>query len=208
MTPNWHPNFRIESSLPDTRTIHTRFLIKAVLYTTALILTAFLAQREYQAYLLRKTIRGLDQQIQNASSANRSRLAKSEQFRKQAIAVKEVQQFFKVPLIPHETVVELSSIKPEKLLFTSLALSESTIQVKRGKRTRPMSLVVFKLNILGSVQDLPVLTQFKRELEESQRLNPSGYNVSIDETIEQRDADGTIPFELIISLNPTGKDSK
>ena len=50
---------------------------------------------------------------------------------------------------------------------------------------------------------------FKRELEESQLLNPAGYIVTISEKIEPRDAEtGIIPFKLTVSLETAGKDSK
>ncbi len=209
LQPNWHPNFRIESTLPDTRAIHMTFIIKAFLYTAVLILAAFVLQREYQAYLLRKTISDLELQVEKVSSADRSRLQKSEQFRKYALNIKELQKFFSVPLIAHESVVELSSVKPEDLIFTSIALSELAVEIKRSPKSRPEDIVLFKLKISGNVQDLPVLTQFKRELENSQLLKPSGYTVVIDENIEQRDVDtGIIPFTLIISLEKTGKGSK
>lgn len=201
MQPNWHPNFRIESTLPDTRAIHTNFVLKAVVYTAVLVITIFVLQREYQAYLLRQRISGLEQQVQSAASADRLRLDKSEQFSKLALNVVELQRFFKAPLVAHESIVELASIKPEGLTFTRLILAESIVRIKQGKNSTAQ--VTFNLSISGDVQDLPVLTQFKRELEESKLLNPSGYKISIEETIQQRDAEtGIIPFKLSVPLKP------
>ena len=196
---NWHPNFRIESTLPDTRVIRTNFLLKVLLYTIILILIAFISRREYEGYILRQTIDGLEQQVQNSAPENRLQLKKSEQFRKLAGSIKEVQQFFQAPLAAHESIVDLASVKPEELRFTSTSLSEIITQVKRDKKS--VSEVNFKLAVSGEVQDLAVLTQFKRELEEFEPLNPDGYVTSIDEVIEQRDVDtGTIPFKLTISF--------
>ena len=209
LQPNWHPNFRIESTLPDMRAIHTGFIVKATIYTILLISALFVSQREYQAYALRKTISNLELQIQDATPADSSMLKKSAQFRKQSLNVKELQQFFSAPLLAHESVVELSSIKPKDLIFTSLELSELSVQVKRSKKKRPENIVLFKLRISGNVEDLPLLTQFKRELENSLLLNPFGYAVNIDENIEQRDADtGIIPFTLTISLEKARKGAK
>ena len=199
--PNWHPNFRIESTLPDTRVIRTNFIAKVVIYTAIVIVGAFVLQREYQAYTLRQVINGLEQQVQSASSADLSRLKKSEQFCDLALNVRELQRFFKVPIVAHDSIVELAGSKPEGLTFKRLILSELVVQVKVGKESKPQ--VAFKLSISGDVQYLPVLTQFKRALEESQLLNPSGYNVSISENIDQRDADtGIIPFQLTVLLEP------
>ena len=201
MQAHWHPDFRIKSMLPDTRAIHTDFIIKMGLFTCVLIVLGFVLQREYQAYLLRQTISSLEQQIQSARSADLSRLEKSNRFRKLALNVKEMQRFFRAPFVAHELIVELASVKPEKLVFTRLVLSESFTQVKRGKQLN--SRVTFKLNISGDVQALPILTQFKRKLEESLLLNPIGYTVSIDEIIQQRDIHtGIIPFQISVSLAP------
>ena len=199
MQPNWHPNFRIGATLPDTRAIRTNCIVKVILYSAIVVAVLFVLQGEYQAYTLRQSIKGLEQQIEKAASVNRSSLKKSEQFRKLALNVKELQQFFRAPLVAHEAIVELALIKPEMLTFTRLTLSESVIQVKNGRNT--MSQVAFNLSISGNVQDLPVLTQFKRELEKSKLLNPIGYTTSIEETIQQRDAEtGIIPFQLSILL--------
>lgn len=206
--PNWHPNFRIESTLPDTRAIHTNFVLKTVVYTAVLVVAIFVLQREYKTYLLSQRISGLEEQVQSAASADRLRLEKSENFSKLALNVVELQRFFKAPLVAHDSIVELASIKPEGLTFTRLILAESVVRIKRGKNS--IAQVAFNLSVSGDVQDLPVLTQFKRELEESQLLNPSGYAISIEETIQQRDVDtGIIPFELSVLLKPAdGKEAK
>lgn len=204
---NWHPNFRIESTLPDTRAIRTNFLVKVFFCTITLIVAAFVLKREYEAHTLQQTINELEQQVQDSISANGSRLEKSQRFRKSALSVKEVQRFFRAPLVVHELMVDLAVTKPEGLKFTRTVLSESVIRVKRDKKS--VSEVIFKLVISGEVQDLTVLTQFKRELEESEPLNPVGYAVSIDEVIEQRDADtGIIPFTLTVSFKPVNQNSK
>ena len=205
--PNWHPNFRIKSTLPDTRVVRTNFIAKITIYTAILILAAIVLQREYQAYILRQVIHGLEQQVQNASSADLSRLKNSEQFRKLALNVRELQRFFRVPLVPHESIVELARTKPEGLTFTRLTYSELIVQVKVGKESKPQ--VAFRLSVAGNVKDLPVLTQFKRELEESQLLNPPGYRVSISENIDQRNVDtGIVPFQLSILLEPVEDKAK
>lgn len=201
---NWHPNFRIESTLPDTRVVRIHVISKIVLYAVILIVAVVILQREYQSYLLRQTINRLEQQIQSASSADKSRLEKSNQFRELALNVKELQRFFRTPLMVHDSVVALARMKPKELTFTRLDLSELVVQAKVGPKSQPK--VVFELNISGNVKDLPILTQFKRKLEESELLNLSSYTVIINEDIEQRNTDTEIvPFRLSILLE-TAKD--
>ena len=202
--PNWHPDFSIKSTLPDTRTIHSNFIVKLVIFTAFLIVTVIVLQREYQGYTLRQAISGLEQQVQIGSEADRLRLKKSDQFRELALDVIELQRFYRAPVLAHDYLVELALVRPEGLTITQLTLSEFVIKVKVGEKTKPQA--VFRLNISGKVQELPVLTQFKRELEKSNLLHPSGYSIEISETIDQRDtATGIIPFQLTVLLE-TNKD--
>ena len=199
---NWHPDFKIDATLPDTRVIRTSFLSKMFVFTFFLIVALLISQREYQAHLLRKTVGELEVQVQNVHPENLTRLRKSAEFRKLAQSVKELQLFFKAPFLVHKLIVNLASTKPEELSFTRLHLSESVFQVKKGKKT--VSQLVFKLHIDGEVQDLPVLTQFKRNLEESTLLNPSNYIVAIEENIQQRDTETEIiPFQLSVVFKPS-----
>jgi hypothetical protein len=204
---NWHPDFRIKSTLPDTRVVRTNFIAKIVILAAILMVTAILLKREYQAYMLHQVVQNLEQQVQSASQADLARLKKSEQFRKLASNVIDLQSFFKVPFAPHDSIVALAKTKPEGLIFTRIILSELVVQVKVDKKTKLQ--VAFKLSISGNVQELPVLTQFKRELEESQLLNKSGYTASVSENIDQRNADtGIIPFQLSVLLEPVKNKTK
>jgi hypothetical protein len=199
--PNWHPDFKIVSTLPDTRVVRTNFIAKSVIYAAIFIIAAIILQREYQAYKLSQIVQELEQQVQGASSADLSRLEKSEQFRKSALKVREVQRFFKAPFVAHDSIVELARAKPEGLTFTRLVLSELVIEVKAGDKSKLQ--VAYKLSVSGNVQDLPLLTQFKRKLEESQFLNLPGYSVGISENIDQRDVEtGIIPFQVSALLKP------
>jgi len=151
---------------------------------------------------LQESTSGLEQQVSAAEPNNLERLKKSGQFRKLTQNIKDLQRFFKAPFLVHNLLVDLSSIKPEGLTFLNIDFSESVIQVKKGKKTELQ--VVFEINISGAVKDLQVLTQFKRVLEDFDKLNPSGYGVTITEDVEQRNSDtGIIPFELLIVLKPT-----
>lgn len=203
--PHWHPDFKIESTLPDIKIIRTNFVINSIVLVLVVLSSALLIQRESRSYLLQRSINDLEQQVQNASPENMNRLGKSKQFCDAAQNVKELQQFFQVPFFAHESVVELASLKPEDLTFSRVACNESATQIGkqigRNKNAKIKPKLKFQIDIKGNVQDLPILTEFKRLLEESALLNPEGFEVSIDENIQQRDSDtGIIPFQITVSL--------
>lgn len=199
--PHWRPDFKIESTLPDIKIIRTNFAINSVVLVLVVLSGALLIQRESRSYLLQRSISNLEQQVQNASPENMQRLEKSQQFCNAAQNVKELQQFFQVPFFAHESVVELASLKPEDLTFSRVACDESTTQIGINKNAKTKPKLKFQIDIKGNVQDLPILTDFKRLLKESALLNPEGFEVSIDENIQQRDSDtGIIPFQITVSL--------
>lgn len=198
---NWRPNFKIESTLPDIKLVRTDFAINFVVLVLVLISVAVLIQREYQSYLLRASIGELEQQVRDNNTENNGRLKKSGEFRELARNIQELQRFFKVPFFAHEVMFELTSLKPEDMVFSRVGLSESITKVGSSTKDKEKPKVVFEINIAGDVQDLPVLTEFKRKLEESSIFNSKDFELNIDENMQQRDVDtGIIPFQITVSL--------
>ena len=101
---NWRPDFKIEATLPDIKIIRTDFAINAIVLVLVLVTGALLVQREYQSYLLRRSVGELEQQVNSNSAENTARLQKNSEFRKQARKIQELQQFFKVPFFEPERI--------------------------------------------------------------------------------------------------------
>ena len=199
--PNWRPDFKIESTLPDIKIIRTDFAINSIVLVLALIASALLVQREYSSHLLRRSIGDLEQQVQSNSKENTVRLKKSEQFRKLGRNIEELQRFFQVPFLAHELIVELALLKPENVIFSRVELSESVTKVSNKAKNRVKPKVVYEVNIAGDVQDLPILAEFKHNLEESSLLSSKGFVVSVDESMQQRNVEmGIIPFQITVSF--------
>ena len=197
----WRPDFKIESTLPDIKIVRTDFAVNSVVFVLVLITSALLVQREYQSYLLRRSVGDLEQQLQSKDLENTKRLKKSGQFRKLAQNIQELQRFFKVPFFAHESIAELVSLKPEDVTFSRVYLSESVTNLGGNKINKSKPKVVFEISIEGNVKDLPILAEFKRALEESSLLNPKDFKVNVDESMQQRDADtGITPFQITVSL--------
>ncbi|HBR93025.1 MAG TPA: hypothetical protein DEA90_02555 [Opitutae bacterium] len=200
--PFWRPNFVNQSELPDIKVVRTDFIINFVAITVALCVAFFLLQREYRSYTLAKTIEQMEQQIRVAEADDAENLKLSEAFRKSAQYVIEVEQFFESPLLVHELLYGLSLIKPEDLIFKSVALNESISKV--GSK----NVVVYNLVINGSAKNLTVLDEFKNILEEDELLQISGFDLEIDETLQGRDEKtGIFPYRLAVKLMPKQKKS-
>lgn len=203
MQPFWRPNFVNQAELPDIKVVRTDFIINFIAVTITLCVAFFLLQREYRTFALGKTIHGMEQQIRAADSDDVENLKRSEAFRESAQYVVEVQKFFDAPLLVHEFMYELTSTRPEDLIFNSVSLSES--MVKQSNK----DVVTYSINITGDAKNLTVLDEFKKILFEEEFLQVPGFVLEIDETLQGRDdKTGIFPYRVAITLSPEEKKTK
>ena len=201
--PYWRPDFKIQSTLPDIKVVRTDFIINAIAIALMLIAAFTLLQSEYRAYSLNHSIASMEQSIVETAEDNNQNLQESERFRESAQSVEELQDFFRAPFTPHELLAELTQLKPAGLIFSRVMLSDAIIKQKGTDQTEPQALMTYEINITGDTRRLMVLTQFKAALQASTSLNPDGFEVAVDESMQQRNAKtGITPFRISISLTP------
>lgn len=199
--PYWRPDFKIHSTLPDIKVVRTDFIINSIAVALVLIAVFTLLQREYRAYSLRSSIAGMEQRIRVSGADDDLNLKESERFRESAKSVEELQRFFRAPFATHEFLAELASVKPEGLIFSRVMFSESIIKKKAKGQAKAEPQMAYEINITGDARGLMVLTQFKAALQASPSLNPDGFVVVVDESMQQRNAKtGITPFQVSISL--------
>lgn len=200
--PYWRPNFVNSDELPDIKVVRTDFIVNFVAIAIALLVTFILFEQEYRAYSLGQTVSDLEEQIGADEVADKNNLKLSEAFRKSAQYVLEVRKFNDAPFFTYELLLGLSEIRPDDLIFDSVSLGESTSNIG-GK-----NVLVYTINILGDAKSLTVLDEFKKTLSETELLKIDGYELSIDETLQGRDAKtGIFPYRLAVSLTPEAKKS-
>ncbi|MDA9589163.1 hypothetical protein N9V19_00220 [Opitutales bacterium] len=200
--PYWRPNFKIKSSLPDIKVVRTGFIVNFVIITFVLIAIFSLLHRQYYANSLRTTIDLTEARVRQAEPEDRLRLENSERFRKAAQSIEELERFYRAPYFADEFLINISQLKPEGLIFSRLSFSERVIEAKViKKKTKIPARMTYNINIAGEVSELIILTEFKAAIEASPLMNPEGYSVVVDESIQQRSAEtGITPFQLRISL--------
>ncbi|WP_162028048.1 MULTISPECIES: hypothetical protein [unclassified Lentimonas] len=194
--PYWRPDFKIQSTLPDIKVIRTDFIINSVAVALAMLAVFTLLKGEYRAHVLRGSITAMEERIEAAQAADSQSLKESAHFRQSAQSVVELQRFFRAPFIAHELLAELSVLKPDSsAVLSRMTLSESVNKQKDGAK------MGYEIAIVGEVEDLAVLTEFKGALQSSPSLNPEGFIVVVDESLGRRDTNtGIIPFKVSISL--------
>ncbi|MDG1242483.1 MAG: hypothetical protein P8R37_06425 [Opitutae bacterium] len=199
--PYWRPDFKIQSTLPDIKVVRTDFIINAIAVALMLIAGFTLLQGEYRAYSLHRSIASMQQSIGETKTNNNQNLKESERFRESAQSVVELQRFFRAPLVAHELMAELARLKPAGLIFSRVMFSSATIKQKGKDQAK--SQMTYEINITGDTRGLMALTQFKAMLQASPSLSPAGFEVVVDESMQQRNAmTGITPFQVLISLTP------
>ena len=204
--PYWRPDFKIQSTLPDIKVVRTDFIINFIAVALGLIAVFTLLQREYRAYSLRSAITGMEQRLRVSEADDNLNLKESARFRESAQSVEELQRFFRAPFVAHESFAELALLKPEGLVFSRMMFSEAVTKKKgKGKKSKSKAepKMAYEINITGDARGLKVLTEFKRAVQASSLLNPEGFTVVVDESMQQRNAQtGITPFQVLISLTP------
>ena len=121
----------------------------------------------------------------------------SESFRESAQYIIEVEKFYDSPILAHQFLLSLASIKPDELIFDTVSLSESTW--KDGAK----EVVAYSISISGDAKNLTVLEDFKTILSEKDLLNIDGFEVEIDESLRGRDErTGIFPYTIEVTLAP------
>lgn len=195
--PHWRPNFVNTASLPDIKAVRTGFIINFVSVVLMLLTGFYLVQREYRAYALSNTIDELEQRIRIGEPDDALSLKLSRKFRDQAAHIAELEQFYTSPALAHQLVKGLSEMRPKELIFKRISVAERLVQSDKKE------FVSFTINITGEVRSLTVLDEFKGALASGDLLKFSGYELSIDEALQGRDATtGIFPYTLEITFTP------
>jgi len=195
--PYWRPNFQISATLPDIKAVRTDFIINSIAATIALLAAFLLLQKEFRAYVLRSSIDDMERRIRVAEVDDNTSLEQSQEFKKAAKRIVEVDTFYEAPWLAHRLFSELVAMKPEGLIFTRVAMNEQVT------KTEQANAVTYRVVMSGEVEELIELTRFKRSLSESEILNLEGFSSEIVESLQDRDTrTGIYPYSLTIELTP------
>lgn len=195
--PNWRPNFVRASDLPDIKVIRTGFIINFVCIVLMLAVGFYVMQREYRAHVIRQTIEIMEQRIRVAEPDDAINLRLNQEFRAAAAHILDLEKFATAPFLIQDFLVQLTQMRPEKLIFKQISVSEAA-QKEGAKQT-----VIYRINLTGEVSSLTLLDEFKGVLSGLELFDHPGYTVVIDETLQGRDAEtGIFPYTLQITLKP------
>jgi hypothetical protein len=196
--PYWRPNYRIPATLPDIKVVRTGFLINGVAITVAITMIFMVLQKEYRAHTLENTVSTLKEQTESGEPQNKKNIALNERFLDSAKYIQEMNRYYNTPFELDTLMVDLSNSVPEGLVYRSMSINEVVLPLPKKK-----SALGLRINVSGSVDELTILNDYKRALSKAGFLNPEGYSVDIDESVQAPDPlTRVFPYQLTILVQP------
>jgi hypothetical protein len=200
--PVWRPDFRDGEALPDIKVIRTDFLFNVVAVSLAIALLGFFLFREYRSFELAGTIRDLEVNIENNRVVDRENVRMSREFAEHERSIKEVIQFFNVPVHPETLFLELASMQPDAIILETVNVTSS--REGAGNNAR----VLYTLLLSGTVEDSTaqpasqVITEYLGALEGLPSIKPH-FVVSALPTFNRNPALGLFNFTVRVTLSET-----
>lgn len=196
----WRPNFRQVESLPDIKVVRTDFLLNFVAVTVAAILLGLLVQDVYASMVHGANARDLRSKLEDRRSENTRNLSRSAEFSRQSRQVEEASAFVKVPVTPHDLLLEIASKKPKSIILSSLSYSTATVTV--GRATNLQFSVVINATVSGTADEVTgEVDTFRRTLEESPLLKPNLKAIEL-RSLSRNPQTGTFNLALALDLLP------
>ncbi|HLP07239.1 MAG TPA: hypothetical protein VK178_03675 [Opitutaceae bacterium] len=150
----WHPTFRIERELPDTKVIRTSFAVNAVAIAVALASGAFLYSRESALSELRGQIQAENAKIEAA----KPRVSKAQELQKQFSEgekkIREIEAFVAPKLVASEFLITISETLPRLVTLDSIEMATDVIRLRGavvGSSERSAPLANAYAEQLGSI---------------------------------------------------------
>ncbi len=195
----WHPNFRNYDRLPDIKVVRTTFFVNTVALTVTLLVSAWVASREYHISDLNRQITESQEQINQTKGKSAEAVLLFSKFQAEERRFLEVDAFIKSrhavsPLLRH-----LGGSLPKGIALTyfDLRLDE------RGKVKA--SMLILRGIARGSAdQATGRASAYEVQLRKDEVLKPLIESVSLTNAA-RNPADDRLTFEIQIKLNASKK---
>lgn len=116
----WRVDFREVSTLPDTKTVRTNFLVNALVYGALSAVTLFFIYREINLLNLKEEIKSIDAQIIEATAASDRAIADFKLFQAEETRMKEVLAFGANKFRFTDFVVRIGTLLPPGVRTTRI----------------------------------------------------------------------------------------
>jgi len=133
----WHPDFRNDRRLPDTKVIRTSFLINGVAILIASVLVIWLSYRAYQLRELGAQISQWQKQIDREKSPSEQAVALYRKFQAESAKVNEVASFVNSRPLVSDLLLHLGKTLPEYVAIDRFDLGTTNLNLRGTIRGAP-----------------------------------------------------------------------
>ena len=133
----WHPDFRNNQRLPDTKVIRTSFLINGLVVLLAAVLVTGLSFRVYQLRDLTRQVDEWQKQIERNKGPSSQAVALYKKFQAEAANVIVVDAFVKSRPVVSELLVHLGKTLPDYVAIDRFDLGATHLNLRGSVRGAP-----------------------------------------------------------------------
>jgi hypothetical protein len=133
----WHPDFRNERRLPDTKVIRTSFLLNGVAFIVAALVLTWLCYRVFQLRELTNQIADWQLQIDRDQKPSAAAIAAYKKFQAETAQVGKVDAFRNSRPIVSDLLLELGKSLPDYVAVDRFDLSGGTLSIAATVRGAP-----------------------------------------------------------------------
>ncbi len=196
----WHVDFRIVDTLPDTKLIRTDFMLTFVAICLAVGLLFLLVFREYKIFTMDREIVELNNSIKQDTADNRQHLLLDSKFNLLSKKVKELDSFRYNPFPPPDFMLALSDIRSHEIVLTDVVFRE--VNVRKGRTLTLLNNVSLSGSVTGSSQSATqIVSDYVDKLKSLDILSEYINKIQLD-SLTRLDDSGAFEFSISIELNP------
>ena len=130
LVPAWHPNFRNQDRLPDTKVVRTFFFVNVTGITVVLCLILLFCYQEYRINNLGHQVADWQALISKNKKSADEAVVLSRKFAEEEKKIRELQAFLKSRLDLPEFLQHLGSTLPEDILIDAVDYREGGVALR------------------------------------------------------------------------------
>jgi|GEM_PF-4342361 len=202
----WRPDFRDSQALPDLKIVRTHFLLNLVAGMFFLIVTGLLVYQEYEISVRTDTLAELVASVDRNIALDKSNVADSARFMREAKKVLEVSAFLDQPFDPCLLVVALARAQVPQGRYISLDYQRKN-ELKDDK-----PVLVYRVMLNGTMgpsatKSAPqLIDSFVSSLGSLDIIRDCGAHVELVTASRDKDQGG-FSYTIRIELFESGKDA-
>ena len=137
LVPPWHPNLRIEETLPDTKVVRTAFFVNGAALAIAAGLSLYFGFQEWKLHGVNKEIADWQRQIDHNRKESADAVALYGKFKEEAAKTEEVADFMASKPVLSSIILRIGQVTPKKIALDSLEFKDAGLGIRATVKGAP-----------------------------------------------------------------------